>query len=171
MPDEKICEAAGLSLEQFKSCFAQRQDLLDAIYITVKQKKSAEIIAEFEMGNDIKAFFYDVWRHYVEWAMKNKTCYIAMRALECSNVLSNDVQDLVDYCLVIVHDHFEEGICRNIFNCVSADFLTSTASAQVRAAVDYVLKNNTPDQDRADYIKSSFEMFWRGISKPETAVA
>lgn len=169
--EQKIADEAGISPEQIHTYFANRQDLFDAVYITIKQKKSAEIIAEFEMEQDVQTFLFDVWTLYIDWALENKEYYCTMRGLECGNVLSDDVKNLIDYCLMIVHDHFEEGIRKGIFSCVSADFLTATASAQAQAAVDYLLKNEISNQKKHDYIKASFEIFWRGVNGSEAEAA
>jgi hypothetical protein len=69
----------------------------------------------------------------------------------------------VDETFSFIKTEIAQAQKQHIIKTMSPDLLCEIAIAQMSAVIQHTFQNNVPEQDQANLIQQSFEIYWDGI--------
>jgi AcrR family transcriptional regulator len=109
-PTAKIARMAGVAEGSLFTYFANKDELLNQLYLTLKNDMGAMMLADYPAGGSRRERFHHVWHRYVSWGAKRPQQRKAMAMLGISERVSaatklagmqafGDIQALVAECM------------------------------------------------------------------------
>lgn len=160
----KIAKEAGVSNGTLFNFYRTKQDLLDAVYLNIKQEVSDHIVTDAARGiTDTRELTLHIWREYILWAIANPVKQQASSLLRSSQVISASAQESVDAIFLFINEHLEQAQRENCIRNLSTAFLCEIAAAQMGATIQHILKNQLSGAAMLALVNQSFEIYWHGI--------
>ena len=164
VPTAKIAKEAGVSNGTLFNYFATKQDLIDGVYFFIKEKMANDVMTDVDIESEARQLFYAIWKNYVLWATTHTMEHQVIGLLRLSNELSDDVKQAVDHFFVIVHEAMAKGVKDKVFIDMPPALLGSFAAGYMNALIDYVSANKVSKAKLAQYIDTSYDMYWKAIT-------
>lgn len=158
-----IAKEAGVSNGTLFNYFSTKQDLIDGVYLFIKEEMADAIIGTLDGDVEIKALLFKVWGGYIAWALGNPLQHETVELLKTSQLLGEDVKQAGQELWATVFEAFEKGIQDKILMDVPVFFLCELAAGQLNATLSYIQNHNSESDNEQELVEKSFEIYWNGI--------
>ena len=163
-PTSKITKHAGVSTGTLFNYFASKDELIDEVYLLLRQEGTAHMADGYPGAGSVKARAEHIWFRYIDWGVRNPVRYTLLHQMKLSDLISSEAHDRSDNDMAFALAAVLEGIESGLFGDISAEFYINLFLAQLSATVSYAHAHNLADMALTKHIARSFEIFWAGVT-------
>ena len=163
----QIAKEANVSNGTLFNYFTTKQDLVDNVYLYIKERMANEITNELGDNVSMHDMFFILWKHYILWAHKNPLDHQVLDLLRFSQTLSTHVIEASEHLFADAYEVIDEGIKNKHLIDVPIAFYSELTSAALMAIVHYTRKQQLKEKELHTLIEKSFSIYWNGISRNE----
>lgn len=161
----KIAKEAEVSNGTLFNYFATKQDLIDAVYLSIKANMANDVIAEVDFSKDSQRVLLQVWQAYANWCIANHLQDRVMALLKSSQLLTEETkqagQELWQFLFELIEADIKAG---KLIDCPPI-YLCEVMASQLAATIAYAIAHQHSKKALAALIELSFSIYWKGISK------
>lgn len=153
----KVAKAAGVSNGTLFNYFPTKQDLLDALYVGLKQRLTTAI-GVIDPDQPIEGQVRQVWFRWLEWAIANPVDMRVAALLHTSGLASPEAVQTAD-------SGFGEArgvLARAIEQGALADLPAPHIAALIQIQLELAASAGLDEEQQ----EAAFQVMWRGITKP-----
>tara|TARA_Y100001960_G_scaffold333722_1_gene440534 strand:+ start:6692 stop:7264 length:573 start_codon:yes stop_codon:yes gene_type:complete len=143
--------------------FETKQDLIDAVFVYLKQDTLYAVIRGLDESNSIEDKMYMFWENYIEWAINNKSKHKALAVLKNSQMLSPCVIKKTEEMFQEIYQEIDNSIKSNDLKEIPFYLFNSLALAQLTALLEYINKENLANSKLKEITKLSYNVFFNGV--------
>lgn len=163
-PTSKITKHAKVSTGTLFNYFASKDELIDEVYLQLRQEQTAHVAVNFPSSGSIKSRFEHVWFRYIDWGVRNPVRYRLLQQMKLSDLISSEAQARSNADMTEAIGSMDQAMKDELFGEISAEYFGALVVAQLNAAVIYATAHNLTDMSLTKHIARSFEIFWAGIT-------
>jgi AcrR family transcriptional regulator len=159
-PTAKIARRAGVAAGTLFTYFANKEELLNELYLELKREVYTRVNANFPHKANLERRARHIWSSSLDWAIEFPEKRKASMQLHVSDLITAEThmrtaaqRDTIDRTL-------GELGTRGALRGLPVGFATATMSAMQEATMDFVAKQ--PKQ-REELIEQAFQVFWRAL--------
>jgi len=157
-----IARNAGVAEGTLFRYFATKDDLLNALYLHLKQDLCQNMRANLDRSITLpKEHTRNIWNSYVDWGILNPVAHGAIRQLGVSEKISKETEQAV-------HNMFPElnELCRRAVRPIfMSDEFKTFGDAMFLSLAETTMEFATRDPARAvDFKALGFEAMWRALA-------
>ncbi|KQW30252.1 hypothetical protein ASE36_21790 [Rhizobium sp. Root274] len=156
-----IAKRAKLPHGSVFTYFETKADLLNALYLELKQELAGVILEDLPYDDKPRAQLEHLWLAWTAWGMANPSSRRALAQLSVSDQISDGSRNaafaLAAPAIGLLRSVSSTGALTN----VSENYVNAIVEALVSATIDYMLAY--PKEGNATQ-KAGFELLWRAIS-------
>ena len=156
----KIAQRAGVAEGTLFTYFANKEELLNELYLELKGEVYARVNAGFPQKASLERRARHVWTTYLDWAIEFPMKRKASVLLNVSDVITADTRARAAIGRELVDAALTELEGRGGLKGLPAGFAAATMSAIQEAAMDFIAKY--PKQ-RKDLTERGFLLLWRAV--------
>ena len=165
VPTAKIAKEAGVANGTLFNYFPTKQDLIDALYLTLKKEVTELYLAlGADKAKSLKESSFAVWKSYVHWAIANPLKHKVMNLLRSSNVLSAKVLAESEDVFKPFYELMQNGIKKGEVMNLDVHYLFKIKAAQIGASIDRALAGNLKGKALETHIITGFDIYWKGVA-------
>ena len=151
----QIAAAAGVSNGTLFNYFPTKQDLIDALYISIKADL-ARAVGEIDDSLAVEAQTRTVWNRWLSWTLENRDAHAVMNLLSESGLASDaarvDGLELIKVPMGVLQSAHESGVLVDL----PLPYLATLVQRQLDLAVIAELNDNQREV--------AFHVLWNGIT-------
>lgn len=151
----KVAKAAGVSNGTLFNYFPSKQDLIDALYVSVKADL-ADAIGDVSGDEPLRSQIRTIWDRWLIWAKAHPAEHAAMNLLHQSGLASDDARAQATESFRVGARVFADAQAAKLFVELPADYLAELMQHQLDQAAAAML-----DEDEQDL---AFGVLWNGIT-------
>jgi AcrR family transcriptional regulator len=155
-----IARRASLATGSLFTYFATKEQLLNELYLALKEEVSERIAADFPVRGDLKSRLRHVWTRYAAWALDFVEKRKVVMRLGVSDVITPETRTRSLANLAQVDAAFRELSRSAALRGLPAGFAASLMTAFQQALIDTVEKNPAR---REVLVRKIFELYWRAV--------
>lgn len=161
-PTSAISKAAGVAEGTLFTYFKTKDDLLNALYASLKAEIAGALLSGWQPKGDLRARFKHIWDRYVDWGIGNPEKFNVTTQLRMSDRISEETRSLAEAPFGDLGALVRESVKKQRIRDLSMPFLGALMSGMAEATMGIMA-----DQPRSkvDHCGNGFEVFWSGISK------
>lgn len=164
-PTSRITKHARVSTGTLFNYFASKDDLIDEVYLQLRQEQTAHIVVNFPSSGSIKSRFEHIWFRYIDWGMQNPVRYRLLQQMKLStDLISSEAQARSNAAMTEAIGSMDQAMKDELFGEISAEYFGALVIAQLNAAVSYATDHKLTDMSLTKHITRSFEIFWAGVT-------
>lgn len=152
----RIAKAAGVSNGTLFNYFPTKQELIDALYVSIKSGLG-EAVGALDAGEPIQDRMRQVWDRWIDWAARNQDAHHVVTLLHQSGLASAEAQAAGEGALLGSIDLLDEAMSAGMLVDLPIEYLGALIQHQVHQAIVSEL-----DRDQADV---AFAVLWNGIAR------
>jgi len=160
-PTAGIAKDAGLSEGTLFNYFANKDELLNKLYLDIKADLGTALLTGYPAKADIRSRIRHVWDSYIEWGAKHPMKRKAMRQLSVSERIREDVKRRGNAAFADISKMLDESIANGVLRGRSIAFVGAVFEAVAETTLEFIAGE---PREREHYKQSGFEFFWKGIS-------
>ncbi len=165
VPTAAIAKAAGVANGTLFNYFTTKQDLIDALYLTLKKEVTQLFLAGgADQAKSLKETSFVLWECYVRWAIANPLKNKVMNLFKSANVLSAKVVAEADDMFRPFHESMQNGIKKGAVVNLDVHYLYKIMAAQIAVSIEQVLERNLKGKALETHILAGFDIFWKGVA-------
>lgn len=156
----KIAQRAGVAEGTLFTYFANKEELLNELYLELKGEVYSRVNAGFPLKASLERRAHHVWLTYLEWAIEFPMKRKASVLLNVSDVITPGTRlraaigrELIDAALTELEN-------RGTLRGLPAGFAAATMSAMQEATMDFIAKY---PKRRKELIDRGFTLLWRAV--------
>ena len=163
-PTSKITKHAGVSTGTLFNYFDSKDNLIDEVYLQLKQEQAAHLSADFPAEGSVKERLEHLWFRYIDWGIQQPIRYNLLQQMKLSDLISDAAQERSMAEWAFAQPLTEDGLASGQFGEISADYFAQLLFAQLGAAMSYAATQQLTDMSLTKHIARSFEIFWAGVT-------
>lgn len=159
----RIAKEAGVSNGILFHYFPTKNDLINGMYLDLKDRLFRYSIEQIYKGATLKESVYTLWLAAVEWFLENPSDFTFMLQYENSPFYSEEVERSHRYAqmgLELGEKGIEDGVLKNVPPMLHYKVL----GGHVETAVRFLKQNNSFQED-VEFRNKLFELAWDAIKK------
>jgi AcrR family transcriptional regulator len=160
-PTAKISKLAGVAEGTLFTYFANKDDLLNQLYLTLKTDLRESIMADYSASQSLVDRCRYVWDCYVGWGSANPDKRKAVRQLQVSDRVTDKTRKIVGDAFADVSSTLRECAAGGVLKDQSPAFIAAIMSAIAETTMEFIARE--PAHARR-YTKSGFEAFWKAVA-------
>ncbi|WP_368490870.1 TetR/AcrR family transcriptional regulator [Clostridium sp. BJN0013] len=157
----KIAKRAGVSSSTIYVYFKNKNDMINKLYLTVKQKMSCEIFYGIDASTTVKAGFELVFRNYLKFLLNCKDYFLFIEQFANSPLIQSLSREEGLNLFLPMYQLFERGKSENILKKVDTDLLIIYAYTPINQVAKACL--NGEFKLNEEKIKKIIQMSWDAI--------
>jgi AcrR family transcriptional regulator len=159
-PTAKIASRAGVAAGTLFLYFANKEELLNELYLELKGEAYKKINANFPHKGNLGRRARHVWSSYLDWAIEFPEKRKVSVLLNVSDLITPETRARIDAERGAVDATFNELRTRGALRGMPAGFAAATMSAMQEATMEVIAKQ--PKQ-RKELIEKAFHVWWRAL--------
>jgi AcrR family transcriptional regulator len=159
-PTAKIARRAGVAAGTLFLYFANKEELLNELYLELKGEAYKKVNANFPHKENLERRARHVWSSYLDWAIEFPEKRKVSVLLNLSDLITPETRTRIDTERGAVDATLRELRSRGAVHRLPAGFATSTMSAMQESTMEFIAKK--PKQ-REELIEKAFQVWWRGL--------
>jgi len=159
-PTSRIASRAGVAEGTLFTYFANKDALLNELYLELKVDVYRRLNAELDPNAALKERTLQIWISYLAWAIEFPQKRKVSVQLNLSNLISSSTREQAAAESRAVAATLSELGKRAASRGLPAEFASASMSAMQEVAMDLIAKQ--PEQ-REGLAKQAFESFWRAV--------
>ena len=154
----RIAKGAGLAEGTMFTYFASKDDLLNELYIELKNEVYRRIEVDFPKDSGLRERARHIWTAYLGWALEKPAERKVSALLNLSTVVSEVTRERISAAREVVGRTMEELGKRGAFKGLPRGFASFAMAAMQEAVMEMAAKN---PRRKAMLVEQAFEAFWR----------
>lgn len=161
-----IARSAGVAEGTLFRYFATKDDLLNALYLHLKQDLCQTMLANMDRAlTQPKEHTRNIWNSYIDWGIRNPVAHGAIRQLGVSEKINAETEQAVHEMFPELHELCRRSI-RPVF--MSEEFRLF-GDALFLSLAETTMSFATREPARATEIKAlGFEAMWRALAEEDS---
>jgi AcrR family transcriptional regulator len=159
-PTAKIAERAGIAAGTLFTYFANKEELLNELYLELKVEVYTRIDAGFPHKGSLERRTWHIWSSSLDWAVEFPEKRKVSVQLNVSDLITLETRTRIAAERGAVDATLSELGKLKVLRGLPAGFATATMSAMQEATMDFIAKQ--PKQ-RDELISRAFKVFWRAL--------
>ena len=164
-PTAAISKAAGIAEGTLFTYFSTKDELLDALYRSLKAELAAALLAGFPREGGIRVQLQHLWNCYVQWGVARPGRCRVMSQLKTSDRISDATHAAGMEPFAEVETAVKQSIRRGELRRIPVDLIAAMLGAMAEATMAGVAQRRS---GRNAYRQQGFEMFWNAIRGEDT---
>ena len=160
-PTAAISEAARVAEGTLFTYFATKDDLVNAVYRSLKHEVADSLAAAYPKAADARLRFRHVWDRYVEWGVSHPEKIRVLEQLEASDSISEESRAVGLAALKEIERVAKDSMRKKRIRNTSLPYLAAVMTTLAETTIAFVVGNR---EARIDYSDAGFQIFWAGIS-------
>jgi AcrR family transcriptional regulator len=161
-PTAKIAKGAGVAEGTLFTYFANKDELLNRLYLELKMDLRDAVIAGYPAGKSLIDRSRHFWDRYIGWGSAYPLKRRAMRQLAVSDRITEETKKLLGDAFGEVNDMMRECAAGGAMRHQPPSFVSAIMSAIADATMDFIARE--PAQAKR-YTKAGFDAFWNAVAK------
>ncbi|HCK7209854.1 TPA: TetR/AcrR family transcriptional regulator [Enterobacter hormaechei] len=160
-----IARNAGVAEGTLFRYFATKDDLLNALYLHLKQDLCQTMLANLDRTiTEPKEHTRNIWNSYVDWGIRNPLAHAAIRQIGVNEKLNAETEQAVKDMFPELHE-----LCRRSIRPVfMSDEFKTFGDAMFLSLAETTMEFAARDPSRAvDFKALGFEAMWRGLAEED----
>jgi AcrR family transcriptional regulator len=159
-PTSRIASRAGVAEGTLFTYFANKDTLLNELYLELKIEVYRRLNAELDANAGLKERSLQIWTSYLDWAIEFPQKRNVSLQLHISNLISSHTRELAAVESKAVAAAISELGQRAAARGLPAEFGSASMSAMQEVAMDMIAKQ---PEKRLELVTQAFEAFWRAV--------
>ncbi|MGI4813490.1 MAG: TetR/AcrR family transcriptional regulator [Janthinobacterium lividum] len=160
-PTAKIAKLAGVAEGSLFTYFSNKDDLLNSLYLTLKDELREVMMHGYPHAKNAKARASHAWRKYVEWGAANPQKRKVITQLGVSDRLTEHSRTTGMEAFRDINSMIEQSIAQGVLRDQPPEFVSAIMSSLAETAIDFMLRD--PAQAER-YQHAGFQAFWKAIA-------
>src|SRR5260370_27473826 len=160
-PTARIAKGAGVAEGTLFTYFANKDELLNRLYLELKMGLRDAVIAGYPAGKSLIDRSRHFWDRYIGWGSTYPLKRRALRQLAVSDRITEATKKLLGDAFGEVNDIMRESAAGGAMRHQPPAFVSAIMSAIADAAMDFIARE--PAQPKR-YTKAGFEPFWNAVA-------
>lgn len=161
-PTSMISKTAGVADGTLFTYFATKDDLIHAVYLTIKRELADLLMAGFETYDSFEDKMRHIWNGYIQWGMAHPERYKVMQQIHTSYAISPEVAAEGGEPFAAIEEFAQESIASGLIHDYPVDYLATLMDSQTAMTVEFIRKH--PEQ-MAHLMAVGFQILWDGVTK------
>lgn len=163
-PTSEIAKTAGVANGTLFHYFKTKEDLINNLYLHVKNEMVEASVTEVENINSLKLKMEYLWSKTIQWALTNPQKIFFIQQYMYSPYITTNTQEEVDKIKEIYTDLIQEGIATGEIQDISVDLIYIIATQQMFGIIQYLILN--PEKyHSSEFMNKAFNLFYRTFKK------
>ena len=159
-PTSMISKTAGVADGTLFTYFATKDDLIHAVYLTIKRELAELLIAGFETYDSFEGKMRHIWDGYIEWGVAHPERFKVMQQIHTNYPVSPEVAAEGLEPFAAIQQIAQESIASGLIRDYPVAYLAALMDSQTAMTVQFISSNH--DQMRY-YMDIGFEILWNGV--------
>jgi AcrR family transcriptional regulator len=159
-PTAKIARRAGVAAGTLFTYFANKEELLNELYLELKGEVYVRVNADFPHKGSLERRAQHIWSSYLDWAIEFPEKRKVSVQLNVSDVITPKTRARITAERDTIDTTLNELGTRGALRGLPAGFAAATMSAMQEATMEFIAKQ--PKQ-RKELIERAFQVFWRAV--------
>jgi AcrR family transcriptional regulator len=160
-PTALIAKEAGVSNGSLFTYFETKADLLNRLYLELKNGMAAAALEGLPAGAELRKQFFHVWSNWVAWAVSNPEKRRALAQLGVSDEITPASRAAGHKAMADIADLMERGRAHGPMRKAPLAFVAAIMNSLAEATMDFMVQDPT-NADK--HSKVGFEALWRVIA-------
>lgn len=160
-PTSRISKEAGVSTGTLYNYFESKEELINSLYLFIKQHSVEYIMNGFKRTEDFKEGFNRIWTLMIQWGYENpeffkfKESFCQSPFIEHLN--KERINEQFGFLERYIRDAMENGIIREI----ERELFLAVVQGIMVSTIKYI--NKYKPEDCQTIIQNTFDLLWNGI--------
>lgn len=159
-PTATIAKEAGVSNGSLFTYFATKADLLNRLYVELKEMAAATLVG-LPTESDIRTQLLHMWSHWLRWATSRPEKRRALAHLLVSDEITSESHQTASDALAGIRKLLERSREHGPMRDAPLEFVVTLMSALADATIDFMI-HDPVNADR--HCLAAFEALWRMIA-------
>ena len=159
-PTAQIARRAAIATGTLFTYFATKEELLNQLYLALKQDVSDCITANFPDDGDLESRLRHIWLRYSAWALAHPEKRKVTSQLTVSDVITPETRERSLANLTKVDATFRELNRSAALRSLPPEFAGSLMTAFQQTVIEQVEKHPAR---REKLVLKAFELYWRAV--------
>ncbi len=160
-----IAKKAGVATGTLFHHFPSKDDLMNHLFLAIKQEFANAIMASIKDSGDLKSDAQHLWHSAIQWAMDNPLKQEFFQQYSMSPSIAIEVREqAMNSILGFMGALMQKGQALGMLADYPLNLMQDNCHGQYLAATRYFLDNPEKWQDEI-YKESSFSLFWNAMVK------
>ena len=160
-PTAKIAKGAGVAEGTLFTYFANKDELLNQLYLELKTDLRDAIMAGYPADKSLIDRSRHFWDRYIAWGSAHPLKRRAMRQLAVSDRITEETKSLVGNAFGEFNEMMRACAASGAMKHQPPAFATAIMSAIADTTMDFIARE--PAQARR-YTKAGFDAFWKAVA-------
>src|ERR1700732_4524696 len=160
-PTAKIAKEAGVAEGTLFTYFANKDELLNRLYLELKMDLRDAMMARYPTGKSLTDRIRHVWDRFIGWGSAHPLKRRAMRQLAVSDRIAEESRKLVGDACGEFDKMMREGAANGAMKRQPPAFVSAIMSAIADTTMDFIARE--PAQAKR-YTKAGFDAFWKAVA-------
>src|ERR1700736_5522629 len=160
-PTAKIAGGAGVAEGTLFTYFANKDELLNRLYLELKMDLRDAVITGYPAGKSLLDRSRHFWDRYIGWGSAPPLRRRAMRQLAVSDRITEETRKLAGDAFGPVNDMMRECAAGGTMRHQPPAFVSAIMSAIADTTMDFIARE--PAQAKR-YTKAGFDAFWKAVA-------
>jgi AcrR family transcriptional regulator len=160
-PTAKIASGAGVAEGTLFTYFANKDELLNQLYLELKMDIRDAMITGYPAGKSLRDRMCHVWVRYVGWGSAHPLKRRAVRQLAVSDRITEQSKKLLADAFGEVNDMMRECAKSGALSRQPPSFVSAIMSAIADTTMDFIARE--PAHAKR-YTKAGFDAFWNAVA-------
>jgi AcrR family transcriptional regulator len=159
-PTAKIARRAGLAAGTLFTYFANKEELLNELYLELKIEIYRKVNTNFPRRANLERRAWQVWSRSLDWAMEFPEKRKVSVQLNVSDLITPETRTRAAAERGMIEVTLGELESRSRLRGLPAGFASAAMGAMQEAMMDFVARE---PKRREELIKRAFQVFWRAL--------
>ncbi len=159
-PTAKIANRAGVAAGTLFTYFANKEELLNELYVELKGEVYTRVNANFPHKGSLERRARHIWSSFLDWAIEFPGKRKVPSQLNVSDLITRETRMRTAAERGTIDGTLRELGSRGALRGLPAGFATATMAAMQEATTEFIAKQ---PKRRAELIERAFQMFWRAL--------
>ena len=160
-PTAQIAKGAGVAEGTLFTYFANKDELLNRLYLELKIDLRDAMITDYPAGKSLIDRSRHVWNRYIGWGSAHPLKLRAIRQLAVSDRITEESKKLVGDAFAEFDDMMRECAAGGAMRRQPPSFVSAIMSAIADTTMDFIARE--PAQAKR-YTKAGFDAFWKAVT-------
>jgi AcrR family transcriptional regulator len=161
-PTAKIAKEAGVAEGTLFTYFANKDELLNVLYVELKTDLRRAMMGGFPIGKSLSERVRHIWDRLIAWGSAYPLKRRAMRQLAVSDRITEQSKRLVADAFGEVDDLMSECAAGGTMRRQPAAFVSAVMSAIADTTMDFIAREPA---EAGRTTKAGFDAFWKGVAR------
>ncbi len=159
-PTSLISKTAGVADGTLFTYFATKDDLIHAVYLTIKRELADVLMAGFEAYDSFESKMRHIWNGYIEWGVSHPERFKVMQQIHTNDVISADVAAEGLEPFAAIEQIAQESIASGLIHDYPVAYLAALMDSQTAMTVQFIGQHR---EQMRYYMDIGFEILWNGV--------